>query len=167
MRELLTELTAALGESRDAKGFWMAEAIWITHAVGVARAVAEWIVDGVPSIDLRQCDIHRFEPYALSPSFVQRRSSEGYAVVYDIRHPLEPMEDPRPLRVSPFYRRQQDLGAYFLEASGWERPQWYEANQGLVDGLPIPAREPWSARGCVRRAVRSTPSICRPASPAS
>jgi hypothetical protein len=135
-----------LGESHDVKGFWIAEAVWITHAVGVAQAMAEWIVDGVPSIDLRQCDIQRFEPYALSHSYLERRSAEGYAVVYDIRHPLEPMEEPRPLRMSPYYARQKDLGACFLEASGWERPQWYEANAALVDGLPIPDREPWSAR---------------------
>lgn len=135
-----------LGEWRDVRGFWMAEAVWITHAAGVAKAVAEWMVDGVPSIDLRQCDIHRFEPYALSPSYVWQRSLQGYIEVYDIKHPLEPMEEPRPLRVSPFYPREKEQGAHFLEASGWERPQWYEANAALVDGRPIPDREPWSGR---------------------
>ncbi|HET7479701.1 MAG TPA: FAD-binding oxidoreductase, partial [Rubrobacteraceae bacterium] len=51
-----------MGESREARGFWIAEAVWITHAMGVARAMAEWIVSGVPSIDLATCDVHRFEP---------------------------------------------------------------------------------------------------------
>ena len=133
-----------LGQSREVRGFWMAEAIWITHAVGVAKAVAEWMVDGVPSIDLRQCDVHRFEPYALSPSFVSQRSCQSYIEVYDVIHPLQPMEEPRPLRVSPFYQREKELGAYFLEASGWERPQWYEANAPLVEGRPIPGRDTWA-----------------------
>jgi glycine cleavage system aminomethyltransferase T/glycine/D-amino acid oxidase-like deaminating enzyme len=135
-----------LGESRRVRGFWMAEAVWITHAAGVARAVAEWMVDGVPSIDLRQCDIQRFEPYAVSPSYIWQRSWQGYVEVYDVKHPLEPMEEPRPLRVSPFYFREKDLGARFLEAAGWERPQWYESNASLLDGLAIPGRDEWSAR---------------------
>jgi dimethylglycine oxidase len=135
-----------LGESREVRGFWMAEAVWITHAVGVGKVVAEWMVEGVPSIDLRQCDIQRFEPYAHSPSYVRQRSSQAYIEVYDIIHPMQPMEEPRPVRVSPFYRCQQELGAYFLEASGWERPQWYEANAPLVAERPIPPRTGWAGR---------------------
>ena len=34
-----------LGESREAKGFWIAEAVWITHAIGVGKVMAEWITD--------------------------------------------------------------------------------------------------------------------------
>ena len=60
-----------LGESRAVRGFWMAEAIWITHAAGAARAVAEWIVDGAPSEDLRLCDTERFEP------FMRQRAGSG------------------------------------------------------------------------------------------
>jgi glycine cleavage system aminomethyltransferase T/glycine/D-amino acid oxidase-like deaminating enzyme len=135
-----------LGEARDVQGFWMAEAIWITHAAGVAKAVAEWMVTGVPSIDLRQCDIGRFDPFALSTAYVSQRSNQAYIEVYDIKHPLEPMEEPRPLRVSPFYGRERELGGVFLEASGWERPQWFERNASLVDGLPIPPRGEWEAR---------------------
>ncbi len=135
-----------LGESRTVQGFWLAEAVWITHAVGVARAVAEWMVEGVSSIDLRSADIHRFERHAVSPAYVFQRSWQGYAEVYDIKHPLEPMEEPRPLRLSPFYERERELGGHFLEASGWERPQWYESNAALVDDRPIPDREHWSGR---------------------
>jgi glycine cleavage system aminomethyltransferase T len=124
----------------------MAEAIWITHAVGVAKSVAEWMVEGVPAIDLRQCDIERYEPYALSPSYVMQRSMQAYVEVYDIKHPLEPMEAPRPMRVSPFYPREVELGGTFLEAVGWERPQWFEANAHLVEGRPIPPRAGWEAR---------------------
>jgi glycine cleavage system aminomethyltransferase T/glycine/D-amino acid oxidase-like deaminating enzyme len=135
-----------LGESREVRGFWVAEAVWITHAVGVAKAVAEWIVEGAPSIDVRQCSIHRFEEFAHSPSYVLQRSSQSFREVYDIIHPLQSMEEPRPLRVSPFYQRQRELGAYFLEAAGWERPQWYEVNAPLVAGRPIPPRTGWAAR---------------------
>jgi len=34
--------------------------------------------------------------------------------------------------VSPFHRRQEDLGAVFFEGAGWERPRWYNANTPLI-----------------------------------
>jgi glycine cleavage system aminomethyltransferase T/glycine/D-amino acid oxidase-like deaminating enzyme len=135
-----------IGESREARGFWVAEAVWITHAIGVCRAVAEWMTSGVPSVDLRECDVHRFESYALSPSYVMTRSCQSFREVYDIIHPQQPMEEPRPLRTSPFYPRQKELGAYFLEASGWERPHWFTANEPLVAGRDIPEPDGWAGR---------------------
>jgi glycine cleavage system aminomethyltransferase T/glycine/D-amino acid oxidase-like deaminating enzyme len=135
-----------IGESREARGFWIAEAVWITHAMGVSRAVAEWMTSGAPSADLRECDVHRFEPYALSPSYVMTRSCQAFREVYDIIHPQQPMEEPRPLRTSPFYPRQKELGAYFLEASGWERPHWFAANEPLVAGREIPEPDDWAGR---------------------
>ncbi|MGH3665854.1 MAG: FAD-dependent oxidoreductase, partial [Egibacteraceae bacterium] len=135
-----------LGESRTVRGFWAAEAVWISHAGGAGKAVAEWLVDGKPSIDVRQADLNRFEDFAHSPAYVRARASQNFAEVYDIIHPLQPMEEPRPLRVSPFYARQRELGAFFLEGAGWERPQWYETNAALLDGRDIPGRDAWAER---------------------
>ena len=75
-----------------------------------------------------------------------QRSKQAYIEVNDSKHPLEPMEAPRPIRVSPFYPREVALGGAFLEAVGWERPQWFEANASLVEGRPIPSRSGWEAR---------------------
>ncbi|GHE70752.1 GcvT family protein [Streptomyces capitiformicae] len=136
-----------LGESPDVKGFWVAEAVWVTHSAGVGRAVAEWLVDGYcSSFDLHECDVNRFEPHQLSPEYVLARDCQNFVEVYDILHPLQPSGDPRPIRLSPFHTRQQEQGAFFLEAGGWERPQWYEANAGLVEGRSIPTPNDWAAR---------------------
>ncbi|MDQ6877316.1 MAG: FAD-dependent oxidoreductase [Candidatus Dormibacteraeota bacterium] len=135
-----------LGESREVKGFWVAEAIWITHSAGVGRAVAEWLDGGNPGLDLRECDLNRFERFATSPSYVHIRSCQQYDEVYDIVHPQAPPERPRPLRVSPYHHRQLELGAHFLEASGWERPHWFEANAPLADGLRLPEIDDWAGR---------------------
>jgi glycine cleavage system aminomethyltransferase T/glycine/D-amino acid oxidase-like deaminating enzyme len=136
-----------MGESAQVKGFWVAEAVWVTHSAGVARAMAEWLVDGYcSSFDLHECDINRFETHHLAPHYVVARDCQNYVEVYDIIHPLQPMEAPRPLRTSPFYERQQQLGAFFLEAVGWERPQWYAANAGLVAGRDIVQPNAWAAR---------------------
>ena len=135
-----------LGESRDLRGFWLAEAVWVTHSAGVAKAVAEWMVDGRPSLDLHECDLTRFEEAQRSPAYVRDRGAQQFVEVYDVIHPLQPLEHPRPLRVSPFHARQEQLGAYFLEGGGWERPHWYEANAALAEGLDLPERDAWSAR---------------------
>ncbi|MFC5993566.1 FAD-dependent oxidoreductase [Pseudonocardia hispaniensis] len=135
-----------LGPSREVEGFWVAEAVWVTHSAGVGRAVAEWLVDGVSSVDLHDCDVNRFEPHQLGPDYVLARDCRNYVEVYDIIHPLQPMQDPRPLRTTPFYPRQRELGAVFLEAAGWERPQWYAANETLLEGRDIPTPNDWAAR---------------------
>ncbi|MFI2190257.1 FAD-dependent oxidoreductase [Streptomyces sioyaensis] len=136
-----------LGESPDVQGFWVAEAVWVTHSAGVGRAMAEWLVDGYcSSFDLHECDVNRFEPHQLAPEYVLARDCQNFVEVYDILHPLQPSGDPRPIRTSPFHARQQELGAFFLEATGWERPQWYEANASLIDDRSIPIPNDWAAQ---------------------
>jgi dimethylglycine oxidase len=135
-----------IGESPEVRGFWVAEAVWVTHSAGVAAAAAEWLVDGRPSVDLHECDLARFEQVQLAPSYVHRRSCQNFIEVYDVIHPLQPATQPRPLRISPFHPRQAQLGAYFLESGGWERPHWFEANAQLPERLGVPQRGAWASR---------------------
>ena len=137
---------ALMGEHRELSGFWVAEAVWVTHSAGVARAMAEWMVEGQPRTDLHECDLYRFEDVQLAPDHVAARSAQSFVEVYDVVHPLQPAEQQRSLRLSPFHPRQLELGAVFLEAGGWERPHWYAANAPLVDALDVPERDAWSAR---------------------
>jgi dimethylglycine oxidase len=136
-----------LGEARSVRGFWTAEAVWVTHSAGVARAVAQWLVDGRAPIDLHECDLNRFDPTQLAPSYVRERSIRSFVEVYDILHPLDP-PSVRNLRVSPLYPRQVELGAEFGEANGWERPLWFAANAALAGTAPgrPTRRDAWSAR---------------------
>lgn len=138
-----------IGESSDVAGFWIAEAVWVTHSAGVARAVAQVLTEGHSELDLRGCDVHRFEDVQLDPDYVSETSQQNFVEIYDILHPLQPRESPRNLRISPFHARQRELGAVFLEAAGWERPHWYEANAALLADLPPewqpPARDAWAA----------------------
>jgi glycine cleavage system aminomethyltransferase T/glycine/D-amino acid oxidase-like deaminating enzyme len=117
-----------VGEAPELGGFWLAEAVWVTHGGGVGKAVAELLTHGEAEWDMRDCDLHRFEAHAHAPRYVRARGWSQYDEVYDIIHPLQQMEQPRPLRTSPFYPRQQALGAVFFEGRGWERPQWYASN---------------------------------------
>ena len=139
-----------IGESPDVAGFWIAEAVWVTHSAGVARAVAQLLVDGRSDTDLHDCDVHRFEEIQLAPEYVNETGQQNFIEIYDVLHPLQPRLSPRDLRVSPFHVRHQELGAVFLERRGWEVPHWYEANAGLLQDLPPewvqPQRDAWSAQ---------------------
>src|SRR6185295_413702 len=55
-----TDGAPLMGESPDVKGFWLAEAVWVTHACGVGKAMAEWLVDGGSPTDLHEADVNRF-----------------------------------------------------------------------------------------------------------
>ncbi|MBB3039182.1 GcvT family protein [Hoyosella altamirensis] len=139
-----------VGESPDVAGFWIAEAVWVTHSAGVARSVAQLLVDGRSEISLHGCDVHRFEEIQTAPDYVSETGQQNFVEIYDVLHPLQPRTSPRNLRVSPFHARQKELGAFFLESGGWERPHWYEANARLLDDLPSewtsPPRDPWAAQ---------------------
>ena len=136
-----------VGESATVRGFWLCEAVWVTHAGGFGRLVAEWMQEGEPSVDMAEADANRFYPYMTTPPFVLERGKQQYREVYDIIHPRQQMARPRKLRLSPFYRRQAELGAEFVVGAGWERPEWYETNAALVpDEAPWLERDPWAAR---------------------
>lgn len=139
-----------VGESPTLDGFFVAEAVWVTHSAGVARAVAQQLSGERSEIDMSECDISRFDEVQLAPEYVNETGQQNFVEVYDIIHPLAPKQSPRNLRVTPFYQRQQELGAYFLESRAWERPHWYEANEALVKDLPLEwqpvDRDEWSSR---------------------
>ncbi|MEV7636848.1 FAD-dependent oxidoreductase [Pseudarthrobacter enclensis] len=137
-----------IGEHPDLAGFFVAEAVWVTHSSGVAKAVAELLVEGRSRTDLHGTELTRFEKVQTSDSYVSETSQQNFVEIYDVLHPLQPRKSPRDLRVSPFNVRQKELGAFFLESAGWERPHWFEANRPLLEELPeewrAPEREEWA-----------------------
>ena len=147
-----------LGEAPHVKGFWAAEAVWITHAGGVGKAVAEWMANGQPTMDLRHADLARFLPHQRTAAYIAERSAQQYREVYDIIHPAQPPASPRGLRLLPYDQCCRELGAAFVESAGWERPQWFAANAALMDHGHT--RSGWAARfwspiiGAEHRAVR-------------
>jgi dimethylglycine oxidase len=133
-----------IGEHPDLLGFWVAESVWVTHSVGVAQIVADLLAGRDPAIDVTSADLSRFDEKELAPSFVQARSGDQYTDVYLAHHPAEPHHSAREVRLSAFVERQRALDAVFVDVATWERPQWYEANAALVNG--IPKRDAWSSR---------------------
>jgi 4-methylaminobutanoate oxidase (formaldehyde-forming) len=119
-----------LGPS-DVRGFWVAAgfcAHGLAGAGGMGRLVAEWIVDGKPSLDVWEMDSRRFGRQYASREYTLARTTEVYSTYYDVKYPGHERQAGRPLRLSPVYPRLQQLGAAFGEKSGWERVNWFEPN---------------------------------------
>jgi len=122
-----------LGETPEVKGLWSAAAVWIKEGPGVGKMIAEWMTDGVPEIDPHGADIARFTPNQRTWHHIRSRAAEGFNKTYGIVHPREQWESNRGVRLAPFHRRTEALGAVYFEAGGWERPQWYESNAALLE----------------------------------
>ena len=134
-----------MGEAAGLKGFWVAAGVWVTHAGGVGKAMAEWMTDGVTETDVREADINRFLGHQKTKTYIRARCYTQYDEVYDIIHPQQQSENPRNMRLSPFHNRLQAQEAVFFEAAGWERPQWLEANQKLLTQYDVSDRTGWEA----------------------
>jgi 4-methylaminobutanoate oxidase (formaldehyde-forming) len=150
----------------EVRGLWTAAgfcAHGLAGAGGLGQLVAEWIVDGVPSLDVWHMDSRRFgRPYR-SPVYTLARTLEVYETYYDVKYPGHERTAGRPLRVSPVYGRLAELGAVFGEKSGWERANWFEPNAARGDESLRPhgwAGRLWSpAIGAEHAACRETAAL--------
>ena len=124
-----------LGET-EVGGFFVAAgfcAHGIAGAGGIGKMVAEWVVEGEPSLDLWHMDISRFGVAYRSPSYAHARTMENYQTYYDIAYPMLERNAGRPLRTSPVYAWHADRDASFGEKAGWERVNYYGSNAAAGD----------------------------------
>ncbi len=119
-----------VGPAPGVKNFWLNEghSFGVTAAGGAGWQLAEWIVEGEPSIDMLGVDPRRFGPYA-DKGYLIEKNEEAYAKVFTVHYPDEERAAARPLRQTPCYGRMKGLGAVFGSVYGWERPNWF-APQG-------------------------------------
>ena len=120
-----------LGEAPDVRGFFVAAgfcAHGIAGAGGVGQVMAEWILEGRPSIDVWRMDLRRFGAHYGDREYARAQAVETYSTYYDIHYPGEERRAGRGLKRSPAHARVEALGAAFGEKAGWERPNWLEAN---------------------------------------
>src|SRR5436309_1793161 len=118
------------------RGFWIAAgfcAHGLAGAGGMGRLVAEWIVEGQPSLDVWEMDSRRFGAHYAGREYTLARTVEVYSTYYDVKYPGHEREAGRPLRLSPTYERLRELGAAFGEKSGWERANWFQSNARVGD----------------------------------
>ncbi len=129
-----------VGPAWGLKNFWINEghSFGITAAGGAGWQLAEWIIDGEPTIDMLGVEPRRYGDYA-TKSYLKEKNEEAYRNVFVIHYPDEERAAARPLRTAPCYERLKNLGAVFGQKFGWER-----ANFFAVDGME--QKDDWSFR---------------------
>ena len=119
-----------LGESPELDGCFVAagfNSVGIQSAGGVGWALADWIIEGHPPMDLWPVDIQRTFPFQSDSGFLERRISESLGLLYAMHWPFRQYESARGIKMSPLHERLDAAGAVFGETAGWERPNWYAA----------------------------------------
>ena len=122
-----------MGEAPELRGFFVAvgfNSSGIAAAAGAGKALAEWIVEGHPTMDLSEVDIRRFQGFQNGAGYLYDRTVESLGLLYAMHWPHRQPETARMVRRSPFHDRLAARGACFGAAAGWERPNWY-APQGV------------------------------------
>ena len=122
------DLSPVVGESPEVRGYFVAaglNSIGILTGGGIGRAIATWIIDGLPDIDVTGMNIDRLHTYQLAPEYRATRTVESLGMVYQTHFPGKSMQTARGIKRSPVHDRLAAQGAYFRDVSGWEGADWY------------------------------------------
>ncbi|WP_395713359.1 FAD-dependent oxidoreductase [Reyranella sp.] len=118
----------------------------IAASGGAGKAMAEWIVEGEPGLDLWAFDVRRFGSHHMSARYLAERSVDSYWRYYQIHYPIEELHTARGGRRSPLYPLLQAKNAVFGSRFGWERPNWFApAGSEAVDRPSFEGRPNWFA----------------------
>lgn len=149
-----------LGEAPELDGFFVAagmNSLGILLGGGVGSLMAQWIVDGLPPLDVSHLTIERTQPFEATAAFRRERTVEILGTLY--AHGTWPNFQPRRargVRCSPLHHHLVDLGASFGVSSGWEVPEFF-AGHGLVPPTLAPSwgrDESFSMQAAEHRVVR-------------
>lgn len=122
-----------LGEAPELDGLYVGagfNSVGIASAGGAGKYLAEWIVEGEPTLDLWSVDIRRFSPWANNRAYLRARVVEVLGLHYQPAWPNREPETARGMRRTPIHDHLAARGACFGVKHGWERPNWF-ARPGL------------------------------------
>jgi glycine cleavage system aminomethyltransferase T/glycine/D-amino acid oxidase-like deaminating enzyme len=128
------DLQPVVGEAPEVRNYFVAaglNSIGILTGGGLGRALAHWIVDGRPDIDITGMNIDRLHSYQANPEYRATRTVESLGMVYQCHYPNRSMQTARGAKTSALHDRLAARGAYFRDVSGWEGADWY-AGEGTV-----------------------------------
>lgn len=145
-----------MGETPELRNLFVMtgfNSIGIASSGGAGKYLAEWIIEGRPTMDLWSVDVRRFGPWANNRAFLRERVTEVLGLHYQMAWPNRELETGRNLRKSPLHDRLAAQGACFGVKNGWERPNWF----ARLSSSPSPlAGDRAGARG---ESFAETPSI--------
>jgi heterotetrameric sarcosine oxidase gamma subunit len=152
-----------LGEAPEVRNFFVAagfNSVGIASAGGAGRALAEWIAEGEPSMDLTGVDIRRFAAFNGNNQWLHDRVAEVLGLHYAVPWPNRELATARPFRRSPAYHLLARSGACFGSKMGWERANFFapEGNRPVIDyAWGKQNWQPWSS--AEQRAARANVAL--------
>jgi 4-methylaminobutanoate oxidase (formaldehyde-forming) len=112
----------------------------IAAAGGAGRAIAEWILQGTPEMDLWPFDLRRFGDFHSGTRALHERAVQAYGSYYHLHYPGEELTVARDARRSPLWRILKERGAVYGSKFGWERPNWFgkenDSDKPSYEGKP-------------------------------
>lgn len=114
-----------LGPAPETQNLYVAagfNSMGIASAGGAGLALAEWIVNGEPTLDLWPVDVRRFGRFNGNETWLKDRVAEVLGLHYKMPWPNRELETARPFRRSPLFDRLDAKGAVWGSKMGWERP---------------------------------------------
>ena len=115
-----------VGPAWGLRNVWLNEghSFGVTAAGGAGWQLAEWIVEGEPTVDMLAVDPRRYGAYT-GKRYVVAKNEEAYREVFTVHYPDEERHDGRPAKTSPVYDKLAQMGAVFGQRYGWERANWF------------------------------------------
>ncbi len=111
--------------------------VGIMSSAGIGRALADWIADGHPPMDMWEVDIARVDPKTATPTHMQARMEESVSDLFAMHWPYKQPKAGRGLRKSVLHDNWAAAGANFGVTAGWERGLWYgDAQSYSVSAQP-------------------------------
>jgi glycine cleavage system T protein len=135
-----------LGESPDLNGFFLGcgmNSMGVASSGGAGRALAEWIIEGRPTLDIWEVDARRFAPFQNNLKALHERIPEELSLHYAISYPGRSPKTVRGLRRSPVHEGLIARGARFGVRSGWERPEFFIPDGQEISHQMSFTRPPW------------------------
>ena len=135
-----------LGEAPSLRKLYVAagfNSIGIQSAGGAGKALAEWIVEDEPTMDLAELDIRRFHRFERNRAYLFDRTKESLGLLYSMHWPYFQPTTGRGARRSPFHDRLDVAGACFGVTMGWERPMWFAEKGQKKEYTYGWGRTPW------------------------
>src|SRR5689334_22578668 len=152
-----------LGEAPELRNFFVGagfNSVGIASAGGAGRALAEWITEGEPSLDLSAVDIRRFAAFNGNNQWLHDRVSEVLGLHYAVPWPNRELTSARPFRRSPAYHLLKQANAGFGSKMGWERANFFAPPGHSPDieyGWGQQNWQPWS--NAEQRAARTAVAL--------
>jgi len=117
-----------LGQTPELDNFFVAaglNSLGILLGGGIGKVMAEWIVNGVPDVDVTGLDIARMAPFQNTQKYRKERTVEALGMLFEVGYHNRQYTTARNIRKSAFHDRIAAANAYFGCYAGWEYPDWF------------------------------------------